>query len=187
MMRSQKFLAAALGLTAVLAFGCSSAPEDAGGTTGGTTGTASTAAPSTPTASTPAATAAVGPPTVKAAPDEGFAAAKSLPGYADVKKMGKNPHADDLETTKKGAELFSANCASCHGPGGMGDGPAGLSLNPKPRNQTDPKEYKYGYGDLGIFRTVKYGIPGTGMAPFGQTLSDDDIWAVVNYVRYLQK
>jgi mono/diheme cytochrome c family protein len=33
---------------------------------------------------------------------------------------------------------FGQVCAACHGIGGMGDGPAAASLNPKPRNYTDP-------------------------------------------------
>jgi mono/diheme cytochrome c family protein len=188
MLRSQKILVTVLGMSALLATGCQSAPEDAGGTTtGGTTGTVTTTTSSPAAANTPAAAVAVAAPTVKAAPDAGFDAAKTQPGYAEVKKMGKNPHADDLKATQKGAELFATNCASCHGPSGQGDGPAGLSLNPKPRNQTNSKEYKYGYGDLGIFRTIKHGVTGTGMAPFGGTMSDEDIWAVTNFVRTLQK
>lgn len=187
MLRSQKILVSVLGITALLATGCQSAPEDAGGTTG-TTGAVTTTTSSPAAANTPAAsTAAVAAPTVAAAPDAGYAGAKTQPGYAEVKKMAKNPHADDLKFTQKGADLFATNCASCHGPTGQGDGPAGLSLNPKPRNQTNSKEYKYGYGDLGIFRTVKHGVTGTGMAPFGGTLSDEDIWAVTNFVRTLQK
>ena len=69
----------------------------------------------------------------------------------------------------------------------MGDGRAGMALDPKPRNQTDKAEYKYGTGDLAIFRTIKYGIEGTGMAPMGAKLSDDEVWMIVNHVKTLQK
>jgi mono/diheme cytochrome c family protein len=113
---------------------------------------------------TPGAAAAGGGPAVAAAPDAGFDAAKALEGYADVKKLGKNPLGDTAATADKGKPLFLQNCAPCHGQTGAGDGPAGMALDPKPRNQTAYKEYKYGYGDLGIFRTGKYGIEGTGMA-----------------------
>lgn len=35
-------------------------------------------------------------------------------------------------------QLFGTVCATCHGSGGMGDGPAAESLTPKPRNYSDP-------------------------------------------------
>jgi mono/diheme cytochrome c family protein len=34
--------------------------------------------------------------------------------------------------------LFSSLCATCHGIDGTGNGPGAASLNPKPRNYTDP-------------------------------------------------
>ena len=162
---------------ALITAGCPASTPPAGPETSTTNGGTSTAAPPPP---------AVAAPTIAAAPDVGFDKAKALPGYADVLKMKTSPKIGDLAATAKGKELFATNCASCHGPEGKGDGPAGLSLNPPPRNQTDTKQYKYGYGELGIFRTVKHGIPGTGMAAFPQ-LSDDDIWCVANFVRTLQK
>ena len=33
--------------------------------------------------------------------------------------------------------VFGSICATCHGPGGKGDGMAAQNLNPKPRNYTD--------------------------------------------------
>jgi mono/diheme cytochrome c family protein len=39
-----------------------------------------------------------------------------------------------------GKEIFEANCASCHGAIGKGDGAAAAALNPKPR---DLSNYKY--------------------------------------------
>lgn len=38
---------------------------------------------------------------------------------------------------EQAAAMFANVCAQCHGPGGLGDGPAASSLNPKPRNYTD--------------------------------------------------
>src|SRR5690606_25374304 len=37
----------------------------------------------------------------------------------------------------RGAELYAANCASCHGDRGLGDGPAGRGLDPAPANLAD--------------------------------------------------
>lgn len=74
---------------------------------------------------------------------------------------------------KRGRELFAANCTSCHGATGAGDGPAAASLDPKPANFLDPQKG----ADLSPFRafnTVRVGIPGTPMVPV--PLSDEDTW-----------
>ena len=34
--------------------------------------------------------------------------------------------------------MFTARCAACHGADGTGNGPTSDTLNPKPRNYTDP-------------------------------------------------
>ena len=55
---------------------------------------------------------------------------------------------------KKGKKIYDGigACASCHGPKGLGDGPAAAALNPKPRSFAD-----------GVFQydTDKDGTPGT--------------------------
>src|SRR5829696_8169574 len=38
------------------------------------------------------------------------------------------------EAVEPGADVFHASCELCHGPQGHGDGPAGQSLDPKPKN-----------------------------------------------------
>ena len=43
-----------------------------------------------------------------------------------------------------GKDLYDQNCASCHGDAGAGDGPAGASLDPKPRNYSAPASDWYG-------------------------------------------
>lgn len=190
------------GLLFATAFGCSSGPAPGP--------SASTATPpgqtppkpaptqvavATPTASPAAATpGATGTPKAGGTPSaaaagaqaEGFDKASGQDGYEDVKKLGKNPFFGDAAATEKGKALFAANCASCHGDAGKGDGPAGAALDPKPRNFTNKAEYKYGTGDLAIFRTGKYGSKGTGMAGFDGRLSDDEIWQTVNYIKTLQ-
>ena len=39
---------------------------------------------------------------------------------------------------KEADEIYKSRCSLCHGPAGKGDGPAGASLNPKPRDLGDP-------------------------------------------------
>ncbi|HSG43933.1 MAG TPA: cytochrome c, partial [Anaerolineales bacterium] len=44
----------------------------------------------------------------------------------------KNSVTADDASLERGAELYTTNCTSCHGDGGMGDGPAGAALDPAP-------------------------------------------------------
>jgi mono/diheme cytochrome c family protein len=43
-----------------------------------------------------------------------------------------NPFAGDDAAATAGKATYDANCASCHGPEGRGDGAAAASLDPKP-------------------------------------------------------
>jgi mono/diheme cytochrome c family protein len=43
-----------------------------------------------------------------------------------------NPVPADEASLERGARLYATNCASCHGEGGMGDGPAASALDPAP-------------------------------------------------------
>jgi mono/diheme cytochrome c family protein len=85
-----------------------------------------------------------------------------------------------------GKEKFDQICASCHGPGGKGDGPAAAALDPKPRDLSDAS-YVSTLTDEHIFKTVKEGGAAVGKSPmmpaWGGALSDDDIWNVIAYIR----
>lgn len=71
----------------------------------------------------------------------------------------------------KGKAAFAINCSPCHGPGGVGDGPAAVALNPKPRNLTkDP--LKAGDKEDQILATITKGLPGTAMAGFAHLPED---------------
>jgi len=104
---------------------------------------------------------------------------KDLPPIDPSTVMTPNP-----KLLARGQTLFKQNCVSCHGEDGHGDGPAAASLNPKPRNFTQPNDWKNGYGVAGIFQTISAGIPGTGMAAFDFLLPTDRM-ALVHYVRSL--
>ena len=66
----------------------------------------------------------------------------------------------------KGRDLFRANCSSCHGDNGLGDGPAGLALNPKPRNFHSQTGWTNGPKISQIYRTLEEGIVRNGMASY---------------------
>lgn len=97
----------------------------------------------------------------------------------DVSKIAEPWVAND-DLVKHGKKLYAQNCAMCHGDQGLGDGPAGAGLNPKPRNLvTGP--WKLGGGLIGGFKVVTEGIPGTSMAAYAQ-FKPVDRWAITQFV-----
>lgn len=91
---------------------------------------------------------------------------------------------DQFPNLEKGKSLFAAQCASCHGTYGAGDGPAGQGLNPAPTNFRN-KDIMVGVAPFQAYNTIRLGIPGTSMRAFKE-LSDEEIWDVAFYVLSLQ-
>jgi mono/diheme cytochrome c family protein len=81
-----------------------------------------------------------------------------------------------------GAKVFQANCVPCHGPEGHGDGPAGQSLEPKPKNLGVIQNIA---GDDYLFWRISRGSPGTSMVAWDGILTDDQIWQVIAFIRTL--
>lgn len=77
---------------------------------------------------------------------------------------------------KKGGALYQANCASCHGAAGNGDGPLAKSLNPPPIALSD-KERAKERSVFSLQQIISHGVTGTSMPSFAQ-LSEDDRWAI---------
>jgi mono/diheme cytochrome c family protein len=84
----------------------------------------------------------------------------------------------------RGETLFKQHCTSCHGDTGRGDGPAAGTMNPRPRNFTQPNSWTHGYRMTDIYATISAGSKGTGMAAF-DFLMPADRMALVHYVRSL--
>jgi mono/diheme cytochrome c family protein len=130
------------------------------------------ASPTAPAAQTAAASPAA--PPAGAAPAGGGQTAQAPAG-------GQVPSSP--ESIQRGKQLFTQNCATCHGESGKGDGPAAAALNPKPQNLTD-NEWKHGGEPQQIFQTVTNGVPGTAMVGWA-TIPEQGRWDLVNYVRSL--
>jgi caa(3)-type oxidase subunit IV len=86
------------------------------------------------------------------------------------------------ELIAHGKEQFSAQCVTCHGAAGEGNGLAAAGLNPKPRNFTKAENWKNGRKPSNIFGTLTKGL---NQMPAFATLPPDDRWALVHYVRSL--
>ena len=82
-----------------------------------------------------------------------------------------------------GQALYTTHCASCHGPSGAGDGPAGRALSRPPADLRSGHTGAHTAGDL--FWWIGHGIPASGMPGFAAQLREDERWDLVNFLRAL--
>ncbi len=94
----------------------------------------------------------------------------------------KNPYGADKASD--GEKLFQTDCQMCHGPQGHGDGPAGASLDPKPKNLA---AFQKTVGDDYLFWRINEGKPGTGMVAWKGVLTEDEIWKIISFIRTLKE
>ena len=81
----------------------------------------------------------------------------------------------------RGGKFFMANCATCHGKLGNGEGPRAYFLTPKPRNFHDD----YSHTSLNrpaLFTIITNGKIGTVMPAWGKVLNDQEIANVGEFV-----
>lgn len=95
--------------------------------------------------------------------------------YLREDRISEPMAADALD---RGARVYAANCAQCHGPDGDGNGSAANSL---PRPPTNFQNQKMSFH--GVMNVLEQGIPGTMMAAWGGRLSREDMAAVAHHVR----
>lgn len=94
---------------------------------------------------------------------------------------------NDGASVAGGRALFAANCGSCHGSEGRGDGPWASILQDyrgerlRPRNLVE-EPFKAGREPEIVFRTVSYAFEGTPMPGFATVLSEPERWQLVAYV-----
>jgi caa(3)-type oxidase subunit IV len=101
---------------------------------------------------------------------------------AQTKSKFEKAWVSSPELIAHGKELYKAQCVTCHGDAGAGNGPAAAGLNPKPRNFTAGDGWKNGRKPSQIFGTLTKGL--NTMPAFG-SLPSDDRWGLVHYVRTL--
>ncbi len=106
-------------------------------------------------------------------------AANAAPG-----DLATNPIRLDLESAARGSSLYLANCASCHGADGSGNGPTAAGLLPAP-DALSPIIKSSSDGELA--HVISTGVSGTAMPAFATSLSENDRWDLVNYLRTLSR
>lgn len=92
----------------------------------------------------------------------------------------KNPVAADAASLAAGAKVWGAECESCHGSKGLGDGVGVKDLDKKPE-PLGPLLATQADGEL-FWKVTEGKKP---MPSFATKLSEPDRWNVVNYMRAL--
>ena len=107
---------------------------------------------------------------------------------AGVSGLGfSNSGVKDLTTFPQGSysvsgrEIYMNTCIRCHGIDGKGV--LGIKLVPPPADLTSPVVQDRLDGTL--FRRIHEGKPNTAMGAWKHSLSDEEIWDVLAYVRTL--
>jgi cytochrome c oxidase cbb3-type subunit 2 len=88
----------------------------------------------------------------------------------------------------RGKALYAeAKCWECHGEGGKGDGPSAAQLTDDLGFRIRPTDFTRGQfkggGDVrDLFRAMSTGLDGTPMPSFGDSMTEDERWAISYYV-----
>ncbi|MEP7358942.1 MAG: cytochrome c, partial [Anaerolineales bacterium] len=93
-----------------------------------------------------------------------------------------NPIPPNAETVATGQTIYQQNCLPCHGPAGKGDGPVGLTLNPRPADLS-AHAVPGVHTDGQLFDWISNGFPGSVMPAFKNALSEEQRWHLINYLR----
>ncbi len=98
----------------------------------------------------------------------------------------RDPLPANQRVVAQGHTLYQANCASCHGTGGEGDGPAASGLSPPPANLRWAVRRPMAGDDYLMWAISEGGGQiGTAMPAFKGTLSETDRWRIIRFLRTL--
>jgi cytochrome c553 len=99
-------------------------------------------------------------------------------------KSQKNPLSANAATIADGKEAFSHYCVACHGLDGQNTGVPFANRMSPPVPLLSGKDIQ-AYTDGQLKWVIDYGIWPSGMPGSKDTLSDDEIWSIVVYLRHL--
>jgi mono/diheme cytochrome c family protein len=110
-----------------------------------------------------------------------------FPSLSDSQRWDVVTYALSLSTStdkiNQGMALYQANCARCHGELGRGDGPDVASLSKAPGNLAD-LAFMASKTAVDLYQAINTG-KSPDMPAFGSTLSEDERWALTDYLRSL--
>ena len=108
-----------------------------------------------------------------------------MEGVPKLYVAARDPTPDSPAKLRQGAFLFDQNCAACHGIGGQGSGPDAFGLVPPPADLNwlarSPAERSEPY----MYWSIAEGGEafGSEMPAYKGHLADQDIWAIIAYIR----
>ena len=112
----------------------------------------------------------------------GYTIAPDLPTAPLWTRIVTNPVPDTPEQVAAGRTTYQARCSICHGARARGDGPAALTLNPRPFDLTVHVPL---HPEGEIFYFVSEGIAGTAMPAWKEQLSETERWQVIRFLEAL--
>jgi|WetSurMetagenome_2_1015567.scaffolds.fasta_scaffold134456_2 mono/diheme cytochrome c family protein len=97
----------------------------------------------------------------------------------------KNPMSPTPQNAQAGAAVYDANCVSCHGATGLGDGPGSRTLSPPPARLGWLAKVPPGQRDAFMYWTIADGGARfrTAMPSYKGKLSQAEIWSVIGYIQ----
>lgn len=98
-------------------------------------------------------------------------------------KSVKNPVAADAASLAAGKKAYEKECLSCHGKKGKGNGPSAVTLEVAPASLLSDKVQSQTDGEL-FWKITEGKKP---MSSAKKSLTEQQRWQVVNYVRQLAK
>ncbi len=126
-------------------------------------------------------------------------AVQAAAGFGPESGMMERHHADvpaeyidlvnatpaDEDSLERGRMVYAAQCETCHGATGMGDGPAGQALDPAPAPIAHTSQM---LSDGYLYWRISEGGHsfGTAMPAWNESLSEQARWDLINYVRSLE-
>jgi mono/diheme cytochrome c family protein len=124
-------------------------------------------------------------------------ATSGISGTSARARLDEKPAAEGMNTPfsnglvgnpSKGEKTYMANCATCHGTKGDGNGPRAYFINPKPRNFID-KNFRLSFNRPAIYTAVHDGRLGAEMPAWSKVLNDQEMTDVSEFVfrRFVQQ
>ena len=99
-------------------------------------------------------------------------------------RRDKNPLPDNADTLRDGKDAFSHYCVACHGMDGRNTGvPFAEHISPPIPSLASPEVQSYSDGQLKWI--LDNGLRPSGMPGSKGTLSDDELWSIVVFLRHL--
>ena len=119
---------------------------------------------------------------------DSLAAAPTAAKLAPAPEVDADATADVPIDLATGESVYTSNCASCHGARGQGDGPLSAGLQPQPARHADGG-YMNALSNEHIYKVIEQGGASVGksamMAPWGTSLSENEITSLVGFIRTL--